>query len=395
MQGHIFDAFDGEAGDFLPDEAFDRGEFFQFVGCDKGEGVAGALGAAGAADAVHVVFGVLRDVEVYDMADAGDVDAAGGDVGGDHDPVASGFETFEGFDALVLRAVRVEDGDGLIVGAQALGDAVRAVFGAGEDEGAGEIAFLQEGEQHAEFAALVGDIDAVVDGFRDGAGGADFDALGIAERPGGEVGDFRRQGGGEKEGLTVFRAASDDAFHRCEKADIEHAVDFVEDEDFDVIEVDEALLEVVFEASGRGDEHIESGAQSGALGAVADAAKNAADFEVGEAGEVAHGGFDLHGEFAGGLEDKAAEGAVGAEFLQGGQREGRGFSRAGLGGGDDIASGEGGRNRPELDRGGFPVAHGLDAIKEWLGQPKLGERHVKWGQSGLRQDLSNQPRPRV
>ena len=38
-------------------------------------------GAAGAADAVHVVFGALRQIEVDDVRDAGDVDAARGDVG--------------------------------------------------------------------------------------------------------------------------------------------------------------------------------------------------------------------------------------------------------------------------------------------------------------------------
>jgi hypothetical protein len=30
-----------------------------------------------------------------------------------------------------------------------------------------------------------------------------------------------------------------------------------------------------------------------------------------------------------------------------------------------------------LDRGGFPVAHGLDAFEKWLGQSKLGERHER------------------
>jgi hypothetical protein len=77
-----------------------------------------------------------------------------------------------------------------------------------------------------------------------------------------------------------------------------------------------------------------------------------------------------------------------AELLQGGEGEGSGFARPGLGGSNDIPAFEGRWDRPELDRGGFPVAHGLDAFKKWLGQSKLGERHVRRGQSGRGGPLS-------
>ena len=39
--------------------------------------------AAGAADAVHIAFRLVRQVEIDDMRDAGNVDAARRDVGGD------------------------------------------------------------------------------------------------------------------------------------------------------------------------------------------------------------------------------------------------------------------------------------------------------------------------
>ncbi len=53
------------------------------AGADDGDGGAALAGAAGAADAVDVVVGVMRHVEVEDVADVGNVEAAGGDVGGD------------------------------------------------------------------------------------------------------------------------------------------------------------------------------------------------------------------------------------------------------------------------------------------------------------------------
>ena len=45
----------------------------------EGEGITGGLGSAGSANAVNVVFGVLRDVIVDDVADFGDVEPARSD----------------------------------------------------------------------------------------------------------------------------------------------------------------------------------------------------------------------------------------------------------------------------------------------------------------------------
>ena len=276
----------------------------------------------------------------------------------------------------------------MVVGAQALGDAVGPVLGAREDEHAVIIRGGEQSEEQAEFPAVVGDIDAVLHRVGHRAGRADLDALRIAQGPAGQIRDFRRQGGGEKEGLTVLRALGDDALHRREETDVEHAIDLVEDEDFDVVEFERALLEMVLEPSRRGDDDIESGAQGLALRAVADAAEDRADFEVGEAGEVAHGSFHLHGQLARRFEHEAAEFSVVSEFLQRGQGERGGFSRPGLGGGNDIPAREGRRDRPELDRGRFPVAHGLDAFEKWLGQSKLGERHESRAPSGRGRALS-------
>ena len=71
------------AGNGLPDQLFDRDHGFLIERGDDGDRGAGAAGAAGAADAVDIVVGVMRDVEIEDMADGGDIEAAGRDVGGD------------------------------------------------------------------------------------------------------------------------------------------------------------------------------------------------------------------------------------------------------------------------------------------------------------------------
>src|SRR5262249_3928792 len=69
-------------GDGLPDQLLDRRDASGVGGRDDGDGGAAASRAPAAADAMHVVVGMMRDVEVEDVADGGNVEAARGDVGG-------------------------------------------------------------------------------------------------------------------------------------------------------------------------------------------------------------------------------------------------------------------------------------------------------------------------
>jgi len=89
--------------DFFVDEALDGFGEVDFVGGEEGEGVAFFFGTASSPDAVDVVFGVFGDAVVDDVGDAGDVDAASGDVGGDEDVVGAVFESVERFEAVVGR----------------------------------------------------------------------------------------------------------------------------------------------------------------------------------------------------------------------------------------------------------------------------------------------------
>ena len=69
--------------DLAADQALDLADMFRVVGCDDAEGHAAASRAAGAADAMNVILGVDRHVEIEDVADVGNVEAARGHVGTD------------------------------------------------------------------------------------------------------------------------------------------------------------------------------------------------------------------------------------------------------------------------------------------------------------------------
>ena len=72
--------------------------------------LADRAGARRAAAAVDVVVGRERHVEVDDVRDALDVDAARRDVGGDQDRVLAAPERLERRDAILLAAVGVDAG---------------------------------------------------------------------------------------------------------------------------------------------------------------------------------------------------------------------------------------------------------------------------------------------
>ena len=81
-----------DARQAFADRALDGAQVGLLFGRDEGEGVAGQLGAGGATHAVDVVVGDVGHVEVYDVGQRLDVDAARGDVGGDEHAETPGLE---------------------------------------------------------------------------------------------------------------------------------------------------------------------------------------------------------------------------------------------------------------------------------------------------------------
>ena len=72
------------------------------------------------------------------------------------------------------------------------------------------------------------------------------------------------------------------------------------------VELAVALLHVIEQPAGRGDQNVHAGAEGIVLFAVTDAAEDHGDAQIGEAREIADGGLDLGGEFAGRLEHEQA-----------------------------------------------------------------------------------------
>ncbi len=114
-------------------------------------------------------------------------------------------------------------------GVEVADDAVGAVLGSCEDEGAVHGEILDQVRQER---GLVAFFDAV-DGFFDlrcrGLYLGDFDDGGFVHQRVGEAADFGGHGGGEEESLSLGGELGDDTADRLDEAHVEHAVGFVED----------------------------------------------------------------------------------------------------------------------------------------------------------------------
>ena len=96
---------DGGARNLMADVALDVGQRDGVFLAAEADGVALGAGARGAADAMHVVFGIVRQVEIEHVAHVGNVQAARGDVGGDQHGDVAVVEIAHHLQALGLRHV--------------------------------------------------------------------------------------------------------------------------------------------------------------------------------------------------------------------------------------------------------------------------------------------------
>src|ERR1035437_3450188 len=137
--------------------------------------------------------------------------------------------------------------------------AVGSVFGAHEDQKASLLGAQKVFEQLLLFVRL--DLEGaqlnVVSGLEHRT---DFDADGIREVLARHILDRRFERGGVAEGLANGRQRGCDAGDGRLEAHVEHAIYFVEHQDFYAVETDELALEIVLQAPGSGDDEARAAA---------------------------------------------------------------------------------------------------------------------------------------
>ena len=176
----------------------------------------------------------------------------------------------------------------------------------------------------------------------------------------GDALDFRRHGGREEQRLAGEGHQLADAFDVGNEAHVEHAVGFVDDQQFHAGQQQTAALGMVEQAARRRDQDVDAAHQLGLLVAERNAADDQCHVELVVLAVLLEVLDDLRGEFARRLENERARharaGAALFEHRDHGQDESGGLAGSGLRDTENIAAGENVRNSLFLNGGRRLVA---------------------------------------
>ncbi|MNM53550.1 hypothetical protein D3C81_646540 [compost metagenome] len=355
----------------LAGNALDALEQLLFVWSNQRNGFTRATGTTGTADTVHVIFFDVRQLEVDHVRQLVNVQAASRNIGSNHDTHGAGLEIGQGLGTGILALVAMDGRSGQTVLFQVLGQAVGAMFGAGEDQnlfpGTG-------GNQVSEQGALVAGrqaIDPLLDTLNCGVGWRNLDALGVVQQLVGKVGDVLGEGRREQQVLTLGRQACEDFLHVVDEAHVEHAVGFVQHQGFDVGQINAALTGQVEQTARAGHQHVNALGHGLNLRVHADTTEDAGADELQVTGIDLEAFMHLRGEFASRGQDQYARLAravtlgfvrvtVGEQPLQDRKGETAGFTSTCLCRDHQVATLQHGGNGPLLHRSGLGIASSLD-----------------------------------
>src|SRR5439155_21850679 len=155
------------------------------AGAERGRGTARSR-AARAPDAVDEVLRRLRQIVVDDVRDAFHVDAARGHVGGDEHAIVAVLEALERLYSLALTAIAVDGGALHALRPQALGQPLRAMLGARENQ-KGTLLITQHAMQQWELGLLLDLVVMQVPLLAGFGEGAEFDTHRVAHMRGDEL----------------------------------------------------------------------------------------------------------------------------------------------------------------------------------------------------------------
>src|SRR6266542_4646067 len=148
------------------------------------------------------------------------------------------------------------------------------------------------------------------DRFRGRTPNADFYELRIAQYPSGETFDLWWQRRGKEQSLPVRRYFFDNAAHVRQKTHVEHAIHFVEHQNFYFLQRHGALFEQIEQSSRSGHENVNAALQFLALFPVTHAPMHQRDSQIREPPIIAKRRLNLRGQFPRGLQHQASEPAV-------------------------------------------------------------------------------------
>ncbi|MNO99419.1 hypothetical protein D3C76_911880 [compost metagenome] len=330
---------------------------------------------------MHVVLGDDGQVEVDHQRHLLDIQAAGGDVGGDEEVHLAGLEPLQRAQACRLRLVAVDRVGGQARLLQQADQFLDALAGLGEDQRLAPAVGLLQVQEQLGLALLVHRHQPLLHRLRRGVARGDLDGQRIAQQSGGHLADGVGEGRGEQQGLPARGQRGEQLVQLAGEAEVEHAVGLVEHQGLQLGELHRVLPVQVEQPPRRRHQHVDTLAQLQHLRVDAHPA-------VGHGGAQRHmlavgaeAGVDLLGQLAGRHQHQRPR-RIGRHLrafleqtLQQRQGETGGLACAGLRRGEQVAALEHGGNGPGLHRRRRLVVEPFEGAQQGFDQAEGGEGH--------------------
>ena len=344
-----------------PQQLFNLVQQRDFLGRHQGNRFSRAARAPRATDAMHVVFGHMRQIVVDHMRQFFNIQTARGEVGSHQHAHHAGLEIGECLSACALALVAVNRRGGNTRASQLVRETIGAVLCAGKHQHLFPVAGFHQVREQRALARLTDGMHTLRHQLGFGIAPRDFHHYRFGQQAirqfANLVGKRRR----EQQVLPLRGQQGEDALDVVNKTHIEHAVGFIQHENFHVRQIHRLLIGVIQQAARCRHQNIHACLQRLNLRPDTDTTEyhGGAQRQIFAVGM--HAFFDLRGKLTRGGHDQRTH-RIGARIrrifhqaLQQRQRKAGGFAGARLRAGEDIAAFENNGNRLHLHRRGLGI----------------------------------------
>ncbi|OQA30234.1 MAG: hypothetical protein BWY57_02961 [Betaproteobacteria bacterium ADurb.Bin341] len=375
----------------------------------------GTPGATGTTDAVHIVFGKLGQIVVEDMRNTGNVETTSGHISRHQNAGTPQAHIVDGAIAGTLLHVAMQRGGGKTGDQQLVGDQVGIALGGGKHQRLMQFGIAQQMVKQAVLVRLIIDkMDALFDVFMLGGRPGNTDHHRLARQVFSQFADLPFQRGRKHHGLTFCRHSGNNQFNILDKTHVEHAVGFIEHQNFQLRKIDFAGIKVINQATRRRHQDFRILRQQLQLLGVRHAAQNGHHAQTADMRAIFVSGIGhLHGQFARWRQHQHArlcrleartlttrslrlafliegfdrrQARIFGKTVDRRQHEGGRLAGTGLGRNDQIASGQRGRNGLLLNWSRLGITRVDKGLQHGLIQAEFGKVHVFFRQMDAARD---------
>ena len=211
----------------LANDALNLAHLDAFAQVDDGDAGASLAGSAGTAAAVGVALYIIRQTEVDNVRQVLYIESAGCHVGSDQELQMAYAELLHHQVALGLRELAMERVGVVTLLHQLIGNLLRLLTGAAEDDGVDLWVVVHDALQGFVFILGMDAIHHVLDVAGALVLPADGNLFGLAQVVLGDTGYFGAHRGGEEQRVALLRHFGQDGVDALGKAHVEHLVGFI------------------------------------------------------------------------------------------------------------------------------------------------------------------------